>query len=148
MVENSDIYRKLVLDEQKVQRLSADFGLQRDPSLLSVTGMVPKPDDLGYVRDEVEKTAARYRETSCDAGRLEDTKKALRYGFLMDLETAQGIAFSLIDVVVPTGGIEAVNDYYATLDSIEPKDIQAAADRYLVPGRRTIVTLTAKQEGR
>ncbi len=146
--ENSAIYRKLVLDEQKVQRLSADFGLQRDPSLLSVTGMVPNPEDLGYVRDEVEKTAALYREQPCDTQRLEDTKKALRYGFLRGLETARGVAFSLIDVVVPTGGIEAVNDYYATLDSIEPKDIQAAADRYLTPARRTIVTLTSKQEGR
>lgn len=146
--ENSAIYRKLVLDEQKVQNMSANFGLQRDPSLLAVTCMVPDPKDLHYVQDAVEKTAAQYRDQLCDQKQLNDTKKALRYGFLMNLETAQGVAFSLIDVVVPTGGIEAVNDYYATLDSVTPQDIKAAAVQYLVPNHRTIVTLTSKQEGR
>ncbi len=146
--ENSAIYRKLVLDEQKVQNISADFGLQRDPSLLSVTCMVPKPEDLQQVRDEIEKTSAFFRDTPCDRQHLEDTKKAMRYGFLMGLETARGVAFSLIDVVVPTGGIEGVNDYYATLQSLTPQDIQAAAREYLEPSRRTIVTLTSKQEGR
>ncbi|MEJ2083910.1 MAG: pitrilysin family protein, partial [Acidobacteriota bacterium] len=131
--ENSAIYRKLVLNEQKVQNMSADFDLQRDPGLLAVTSMVPNPKDLQYVQDEVEKTAALYREQLCDEQKLEDTKKALRYGFLMNLETAQGIAFSLVGIVVPTGGIEAVNDYYATLESVTPQDVKAAADRYLVP---------------
>ena len=110
--------------------------------------MVPNPKDLQYVQDEVEKTAALYREQLCDEQKLEDTKKALRYGFLMNLETAQGIAFSLVGIVVPTGGIEAVNDYYATLESVTPQDVKAAADRYLVPNHRTIVILTSKQEGR
>ena len=146
--ENSAIYRKLVLNEQKVQNMSADFDLQRDPGLLAVTSMVPNPKDLQYVQDEVEKTAALYREQLCDEQKLEDTKKALRYGFLMNLETAQGIAFSLVGIVVPTGGIEAVNDYYATLESVTPQDVKAAADRYLVPNHRTIVILTSKQEGR
>jgi zinc protease len=146
---NSDIYRKLVIKEQKVQSLSGDFELMRDPQLLSVTSLVSDPRDVGMVEKEIEAAAAKFRQTLCDNKLLQDTKSAMKYGFLMSLETAQGVAFALRSVVVFTGGIEAIEDYYRTLDSIAPEDVRAAANRFLVENGRTTVTLMpAKEDAR
>ena len=71
----------------------------------------------------------------------------MKYGFLMGLETAQSVAFSLIPVVVNTGGIEAVDDYFRTLDAVTADDVREAARRYLVDRALTVVTMK-QREGR
>lgn len=139
--ENSEVYRRLVLEERKVQRLMADFEPPRDPGLLGVIAMVPRQDQLSEVEEALLATAKRFREEPCDARRLADTKKAFRYGFLMGLETAQQTAFSLLEFVVATGGVEAVEDYFATLDAVTPEDVQRAAQTFLRPERLTTVVL-------
>jgi zinc protease len=146
---NSQIYRKLVLKEQKVQSLSGDFRLMRDPQLLGITALVSEPANVSVIEKEIESTAARFRQELCDPKLLQDTKSAMKYGFLMSLETAQGICFALRPVAVFTGGIEAVEDYYGTLDSITPEDLRAAANKYFVENSRTTVTLLpAKEDAR
>jgi len=59
----------------------------------------------------------------------------------MGLETAQSVAFSLIQPVIDTGGIEAVDTYYRTLDSITAEDVRNAARRFLVDDGKTVVTM-------
>ncbi len=146
---NSDIYRKLVIKEQKVQSLGGDFELMRDPQLLSVTALVSDPANVGMIEKEIESTAANFRQNLCDPKMLQDTKSAMKYGFLMSLETAQGICFALRSIVVFTGGIEAIETYYRTLDSITPEDVRAAANKYFVDNSRTTVTLMpAKEDAR
>jgi zinc protease len=71
----------------------------------------------------------------------------MKYGYLMSLETAQSVAFSLISVVVNTGRIEAVNDYYRTLDAVTAEDVREAARRFLVDRSMTVVTMI-QREGR
>ncbi len=147
---NSDIYRRLVLQEQRVQALFEDFDLQRDPYLASVSAIVTNPADVAGVREEIEATAARFRDELCDAELLENTKRRMRYEFLMGLETARGVAFSLLAQVINTGGIEAVEDYYRTVAQITPEDIRSAARSFLVDDAKTVVTLTmeTEEEGR
>ncbi len=143
---NSEIYKRLVVQEQKVQMLSGDFGLTRDPQLLGITTMVNKFEDLSLIKREIQNTIDKFRTKPCNERFLEDTKSAIKYGFLMRLETAQGICFALRNFVVFTGGIEAVNDYYQTLESITPADVQAAAAKYLIESGRTIITLLPAKE--
>jgi zinc protease len=145
--QNSDLYRKLVIQEQKVQSLSPNFSLLRDPFLLSINSMVVQSDHLDQVKAEITSTAKRFQAELCEAGRLRDTKSNLRYSFLMNLETARGAAFSLINIVVNTGGIEAFEDYYRTLEAVTAEDVRKAAQTYLVDSGRTTVTLVPK-EGR
>jgi len=145
---NSEIYRRLVLNQQKLQMLSGDFGLTRDPNLLRITTMPKHPDDLPQVRADIEKTVERFRREPCDVKLLEDTKRAMRYGFLMGLETAQGVAFALRNFALYTGGIEAVEDYYRTLQTISPEDLRSAAQKYLVENGRTTITLLPATEVR
>jgi zinc protease len=144
---NSDIYKRLVIQDQKVQFLGASFSLNRDPNLLAISAMVNKPQDLPAIRAEIQKTIDRFRSTPCEPKLLKDTRSAMKYGFLMRLETPQGIVFALRSFAVFTGGVEAVEEYYRTLDAITPEDIRAAADKYLVENGRTTVTLVAAKEG-
>ena len=145
---NSDIYRKLVIQEQKVQRLAGDFALSRDPGLLTVMAMVNTPGDVPAVKEEIRKTVESYRTKLCDPKLLRETKSAMKYGFLMDLETPEDIDFALMNYAVFTGGIEAVEDYYRTLDAITPSDIKAAAEKYLVDAGRTTVTMISAPGGK
>ncbi len=138
---NSEIYKKLVIEERRVQFLSGDFDLSRDPGLLSITAMVSDPADVGAVEQEIAATVARFRADLVDEKLFGDTKSNVKYSFLMGLETAQSTAFSLISYVVNTGGIEAVNQYYRTLDTVTREDVREAARRYLVENGKTVVTM-------
>jgi zinc protease len=138
---NSDLYRKLVIEDRKVQFLNGDFGLPRDPGLLSITAMVIDPNGVGAVEQQIQATVERFRSDLVDAKLLADTKSNMKYGFLMGLETAQSVAFSLIQPVIDTGGIEAVDEYYRTLDSITAEDVRNAARRFLVDDAKTVVTM-------
>lgn len=144
--ENSDLYKTLVIREQSVQSLSNSFSLLRDPYLLSVTAMPKDQESLDSVKAQILETVRMTRDRLFDEAELAKVKKNLRYGFLMGLETAQGIAFSLLDPVVATGRIEPVEDYYRTLETITPEDLREAARAYLTEQHRTTVTLLPKGE--
>jgi zinc protease len=138
---NSDLYRKLVLQERRVQSLGAGFGLPRDPGLLTVQTMVNSPADIEAVQGEIRATVERFQEELVDEDLLRDTKSNMKYGFLMGLETAQDVAFSLISFIINTGGIQAVDEYYATLDRVTSEDIREAARTYLNENRRTTAVM-------
>ena len=84
---------------------------------------------------------AEFRRDLCDKKLLQDTKSSAKYQFLMSLETAQGVCFALIPSVVFSGGIEAIEDYYRTLESITPEDVRTAANQFLAENDRTTITL-------
>ncbi|MDH3458662.1 MAG: insulinase family protein, partial [Gemmatimonadota bacterium] len=138
---NSDLYKKLVIDQRRVQYLFGGFGLDRDPGLLAIQTMVIDPNDVRAVEGEIRATVVRFQNELVDPKLLTDTKSNMKYGFLMGLETAQNVAFSLIQYVINTGGIEAVNDYYRTLDTVTAEDVRAAAQRFLVDRGSTVVTM-------
>ncbi|NIV04536.1 MAG: insulinase family protein, partial [Calditrichae bacterium] len=52
--ENSEIYKKLVIREQKVQFIAGGFGFNRDPKLYSVYTMVKDEKDIPLVKDEID----------------------------------------------------------------------------------------------
>ena len=145
---NSDIYRKLVLTDRKVQFLGNEFSLSRDPDLLAVRAMVNDPRDVQTVKDEIQKTVARFRAEPVNAKLLADTKSAMKYGFLMRLETPQGINSALREFVTFTGDIEAVETYYRTLAAVTADEVKMAATRFLVDTGRTTVTLLPAAEAR
>ena len=145
---NSDLYKELVIDEQKVQFFSAGFTLSRDPDLLSVYTMVSDPAEIDPVKGRILETAERFKEELVSEEKLDVTKSAMKYGFLMGLETAQDAAFALIGTVINTGTAEAINTYYETLEAVTPEDVREAARRYLVEQKLTDVTLVQKEGDR
>ncbi len=144
---NSDIYRKLVIDEQRLQFMNAGFGLQRDPSLVDVTAMVKDPNDIEPIKDEIRATVERFQDELVDEKRLKDTKSNMKYRYLMGLETGQQVAFSLMTTIINTGTLDAIEDYYATLASLTAEDIREAARQVLNESGRTTITMLQAEGG-
>jgi zinc protease len=139
--ETSEIYKKLYITQQKVEFIGASIPVNRDMPLFEIYTRVKDEADLDSVRNEIYATLEKYQTTRVDARRLEDLKKRERYQFLMSLDTPDRVAGSLARFAAITGGIEIIDNLYAALEAVTPEDIQAAALRYFVPERRTVVVL-------
>lgn len=143
--ESSDLYKKLMIQEQKVQNLGSGIPVNRDMPLFEIFSMVKKMEDVNYVRDEIYKTLEAYKTTPVDEKKLNALKKRNKYSFLMDLDTPDKVAGGLARFVALTGGIEIVEKFYTALNNVNPDDIMAAAKKYFVPESRTVVVLKGAQ---
>ena len=139
--ETSELYKKLYIQEQKVDILDASIPVKRDTPLFEIVARVKKEADLDAVREAVYATLLQYQTTLVDARRLEDLKRRQHYQFLMNLDTPDRVAGGLARFVAITGGIEIVEKLYAAIDAVTLEDIRTAATRYFVPEGRTVVVL-------
>ena len=142
---NSAIYRKLVLQERRAQYVAPSFSLSRDPYLVSVQAMVTNAADTKAVESEIMSAIKALHDAPVDAKHLAATKSALKYGFLMGLESAQDVALGMMWPIVYTGKLESIEDYYRTLEALTPQDLQEAARRYLVDAGRTTITMVQER---
>ena len=143
--ETSDLHKKLLLQEQKVQGLSADVPMNRDVPLFEIQAMIKNPADIGYVRDEIYRTLEQFKTTPVEAGRLRDLKRRNKYSFLMALDTPAAVAGGMARFVALTGDIAVVDTLYTRMDAVTPEDIMRAAKKYFAPERRTVVVLKGGQ---
>ncbi len=143
--ETSDLRKKLLLKEQKVQSLAMSVPMNRDQPLFEVYSAVKKAEDVDTVRDEIYRTFEQFKTTPVDETRLRDLKKRNKYGFLMSLDTPDAVASRLARFVALTGDIDVVDKLYAQIDTITAEDLMHAAQKYFTPERRTVVTLKGGQ---
>ena len=143
--ETSDLYKKLVLDEQKVQMLSSSAGMARDPYMFEIYTMIKDEKDVDYVIGEIKKTIASFAQKPVSEELLNDLKKRNKYDFLMSLDNPDAIAGMLPQYITYAGDIEIVNDFYHGLDSITPADIQKSVETYFVPSHENILILKGKK---
>jgi zinc protease len=144
--ENSDLYKKLYIQEQKVQFIGASIPMNRDVPLFEIYSMVKSENDLDYIRDEVYKTLETFKTNPVDATKLENLKKRNKYSFLMGLDTPDNVAGGLARLVAVTGGIDIVDQLYGQMEKVTPEHITSAAKKYFVPERRTVVVLKGVQK--
>jgi zinc protease len=145
--ENSDLYQRLVLKEQKVDSLGTSFSDRIDPELFYVQARVKEQKDLTDVRDQILATFKRYTTELIPQAKLDQTRARLRYSFALSLDSSEAIAANLAPYIALRGTPETINKLYALYDQITPEDIRAAAAKYFVERNRTIVTLTQKGKG-
>jgi zinc protease len=143
--ETSDLYKKLVINEQKVQFISASVPVNRDLPLFEISSMVKKLEDVNSIRDDVYRTLEEFKSKQVDENRLSDLKKRYKYAFLMGLDTPDHVAGGLARYVAVTGGIEDIDRLYKQIDAVTPQDIMKAAQKYFTPERRTVVVLKGAQ---
>src|SRR5262245_12170184 len=82
---NSDLYQRLVLKEQKVDELEADFGNHPDPELFTVYARVKDPKDIDYVRAQILRTFERFSKEPVEQAQLDATRSRIRYSFALRL---------------------------------------------------------------
>ena len=143
--ETSELRKRLVLREQRVQTLAANIPQNRDQPLFSIFAMIKQPDDIAAVRDEIYRTLEQFKTTPVEATRLRDLKRRNKYSFLMALETPDAVAGALARFVSLTGDIAVIDRLYAAADAVTAEDIMSAAKKYFVPERRNVIVLKGGQ---
>ncbi len=138
---SSDLYQKLVIQEQKVDALEAENPDHVDPYLFTVWSRVKKESEVAAVRDDILATLNGFREKPVDARRLDEVKRHLRYSFALGMNNSQAIAAMVARFVALRRTPETINRVYELYERITPADIQAIARKYFGDGGRTIVTL-------
>ncbi len=147
--EASPLYRKLVIEEQKVDQFFTWFPDRIDPYINSVFARVKDPKDMPYVENEILKTFEKLRTEKVDAKRLEAVKSNLKYSFALSMDNSETIANILANYLALKNDPEVINRLYRVYDSLTPEDIQQMAQKYFTENNRIIVTLShdAKKGG-
>ncbi len=142
--QNSELYRRLVLDEQKVDELVTDFGNHPDPELFTVYARVKDAKDVEDVREQILATFARFTKEAVDQAKLDATRSRIRYSFALRMNSSPAIAASLAPYIALRRTPDTINKVFALYQQITPQDIQSTAGRYFVDANRTIVTLATQ----
>ena len=143
--ENSDLYQKLVLKEQKVDSLSFNFGDHKDPELFFVAAKVKDAKDMDYVKQQILDTYKRYTKELVPKDKLDSTRARMRYSFALAMNSSEAIASSLAGYIGLRRTPATIDKLFSVYDSVTPEDIRAIATKYFVDNHRTIVTLTSKE---
>ena len=141
--ENSPLYQKLVIEEQKVDTLRASPPDHVDPELFTVLSRVKNVADLDSVQRQIVATAQDFASKPVDALKLEALKEHLRYEFALGLDNSESIAETVAQYVALRRTPETANRYYEVYSKLTPEDIQKVAQKYLIDRNRTTVTLTS-----
>lgn len=141
----SDVYRKLVEQEQKVDQFFAGGPDNVDPELIYVFARVKKAEDALYVRDEILRAVAKARAEPVDARKLEEAKSNLRYSFTARLDNTDTIAGTLARFVRYRRSYDTVNNVFRVYESLTPADLDAAARKYFVDDSLLVTTLSQEK---
>ena len=141
----SDVYRKLVEQEQKVDQFFAGGPDNVDPELIYVFARVKKAEDALYVRDEILRAVAKARAEPVDARKLEEAKSNLRYSFTARLDNTDTIAGTLARFVRYRRSYDTVNNVFRVYESLTPSDLDAAARKYFVDDSLLVTTLSQEK---
>jgi zinc protease len=144
--QNSELYQKLIIKEQKVDMLGADFEDHRDPYLLTVVARVKDPKDIEYVKAEIIKAFDSYKAALVATDKLNAVKSNLKYGFALSLDNSEAIAANLAPYISLKRTPETLNKLYDLYAAITPQDIQQMARKYFVETKRTTVVLAHKEK--
>ncbi|MEO8192277.1 MAG: pitrilysin family protein [Gemmatimonadales bacterium] len=139
----SDIYKKLVQREQKVDGFGAGNTSNADPELFTIFTRVKKPEDIVYVRDEILKTIAEARSTSVSASQLAEAKSNARYSFARSLDNTDRIASTLARFVRYNRSYNTINRAYALYDALTPADLRRVAQKYFTDNGLIVATVSS-----
>ena len=140
--QTSDLYKRLVEQEQKVDQLFAFGGPNVDPTLFTVFARLKDPKDAVYVRDAILETFAKLRSTPLDATRVNDAKSNSRYGFVRGLDNTDAIASTIASFAHFERSYDTVNRYFRELAAITPASIQQTAQKYITDKNLVVTTLS------
>jgi zinc protease len=145
--QNSKLYKKLVVEEQKLRFLGGSAMDSRDPYLINIQASFINKDDYQYVRDEITKAIDEIKKNGVDAKLLEETKSNLKYSYAMGIDNPDAIANSVSHYIYLTGDSESLNRAYALYDKVTIKDVKMVADKYYVDSGLTIATISSDEKG-
>jgi len=143
--DSSDLYQKLVIQDQSVDQLFGYFPDQTDPGMLLIAARLTDAAHAEDVRDAINATLVEVRTQLSDSKKIEETKSRLRYGFTAQLDNSGDIGSVLAGFVQFFRTPETINEVYATYDSLTAEDIRHFANEYFVDDSRVTFTLSSDE---
>ncbi|MBT8078723.1 MAG: insulinase family protein [Gammaproteobacteria bacterium] len=140
--DSSELYRKLVLEDQSVDQLSTYFPDRTDPNLLMIFARLTDAAHGADVEQAINATLVEARTQHVNPQKVEETKSRLRYQFTSQLDSASGIGRMLAAFVHFDRTPETVNEVYDTYASLTAEDIRHHANQYFTDAKRVMVTLS------
>ena len=140
--DTSDLHKKLVEDEQKVDQLFYFTPQSVDPGMVTVFARVKKMDDAVYVRDQILKAFAKLRDTAEPAARVKEAGDNARYSLVRTLDNTEAITETLAEFVYFNRSYGTINNYFRQKAAVTPADIQAAARKYFTDDNLVVTTLS------
>jgi zinc protease len=140
--ETSDLYRRLVVEEQIVDALFTRTGPNVDPGLFTVAARLKRPEDAVRVRDEILRTFARARAEKPDARRLADEIAHARNALVEQLDSTDSVAGTVARFATFERSYGTVNALHRTAATVRPEDVLAAARRYCTDAGLVVTTLS------
>lgn len=141
---NSDLYRRLVLEQQIVDELGVDFGNHPDPELFTTYARIKDGKNADDVREQILATVARFTKETVDQTKLDATRSRMRYSFALRMNSSPAIAAALAPYILLRRTPDTIDKVFALYQQVTPQDIRAGAAKYLTENNRTIVTLATK----
>ena len=142
--ENSDIYHRLVLEQQKVDDLGVDFGNHPDTELFTAYARIKDVKDIENVRAQRLATFARFTNELVDQTKLDATRSRMRYSFALRMNSSPAIAAALAPYILLRRTPDTINKVFDLYQQVTPQDIREMAAKYFIENNRTIVTLATK----
>ncbi|HEY7751887.1 MAG TPA: pitrilysin family protein, partial [Ignavibacteriaceae bacterium] len=145
--QNSKLYKKLVVEEQKLRFLGGGAVDSHDPYLITIQASFISKDDFQYVSDEITKAIEDIKINGVDLKQLEETKSNLKYSYAMNIDNPDAIANSVSHYIYLTGDPESLNRSYAMYDKVTVDDLKMVANKYYVETGITIATISPDEKG-
>lgn len=145
--QNSALYKKLVVDEQKLRFIGGGAMDSRDPYLISIQASFINKDDFQYVRGEITKAIEDIKKNGVDPKLLEETKSNLKYRYAMGIDNPDAIANSVSHYIYLTGDPESLNRLHTMYDEVTIEDIIMVAKKYYINTGLTIATISSDEKG-
>lgn len=139
--ETSEIYKKLVLKEQKVQFISASPGMNRDPYMFEIYTMIKDEKDIDYVINEIKNTIDKFKKESVTVEKLDRLKKNKKYSFLMALDSPDAVASILPQYITLSNNIDVIDQMSETMMNLTPDDILKSVNLYFTENNRNTIVL-------
>ncbi len=139
--KTSPVYRKLVLEDQLVEKLDFWDWPHRDPCLW-IYAVRFKQERFDDVLALIDAALADIASGKTSQERLDAVKSHYRYGFVLGFETPRSVANQLSFYASLDGDPASAEKFLGKVQEVTLADVQKAASKYLIPAKRTIVTLS------
>jgi len=139
--ERSPLFRRLVLDEQKVEHIDGSVERHVDPNLFNILARVKQGNDVPYVEKAIYDEIARVAAQGTDDKTLAEVVSRTRYAFAGHLSTADRVALVGSEFLALTGKLSTIDDTFALLAQVTVADVKRVAAKYFTPQNRTVVVL-------
>lgn len=136
--------KRLVVDEQLVEDVDGGVWGSKDPGMWTITATIKGGVPIDSVEGIIDQELRRLREEPVSRGELERAIRGLKADRIYGFDRPSRAALTLGMYAILSGSSANVEREIELLEKVTPDAIQRFAQSWLVPEKRTTVTLSPK----